>query len=876
MVLTDRALSGTPPVGLLAPEVAVVIPAHGQPEQLKDAVTSALRQSISSAGVVIVNDGCRYARTDEVARAFARSFPESVIYVRKPNGGLSSARNHGIRVALDAWPSVRAVFPLDADNKLSPQTLELLLRALDSAPSEVAWAYQDATFFGAEHGVWATGVPFSTYRLLHENYCDAGSLIRRDVFEQGDWYDEAMRHGYEDWEFFLRVALRGRRAVHVPGTGFLYRRRGNSMLTQSQARHQEVYGYITERHAKAFRPNSIATREHEEAPRYALIEAPGWNAIIGTDLLAGRTTSLRELAAGIAGLTANGSTERQEYAPPVLLFGLSEAVEHLRDRRLLPGIALTMQRLLARSNVVTMRMQISDDSAVVRVSESAEGGVVVLAAVSAQQLLTWAEGGDAIPPAALSSPVGMLMELGVEHLVESPSLLHKLFTTTQRRLAHLEGKADDEDGSDFDVVRSGFETVVAMTREYLRCVRPEPAQPLRVIPHSTYQRWRHVEQGDTFFPRTQAEPDDRDVVIAVPWLYLGGVEQCVLRLAGELQQSSPELRLHLLVTQENALAVPRRTLSPFDTVTFAAGSTDQMMTVLEYGDVVLNAHSAQVYELLPRLKSQRPSIPVVSYLHVIDQTPAGVPAGYPPMVTRRYETLIDHFLVVSEHLRRYCLAMGVPGERVTVLPNAPAVRPASPAAAAQRRNNTGGFERESGPLRMLFVGRFDRQKGVDRLAALALELQRHDLDWNLTVVGKAVMDGAEAAVDTLRSMPQVTLCAAAAEPSELADYYENTDVLLMPSRWEGMPLVALEGMAFGCTVVASPAGALRDLIDTGRNGFIVDDLVESDFLRQTAEIIEQLGTDRRLLADVGCAAIATVEPLSWSRSAADLAALLER
>jgi glycosyltransferase involved in cell wall biosynthesis len=162
------------PCGDHEPVIAVVVPVYKQPGYLQDAVLSVLKQSIRPfVRTVIVNDGCPDPSTDELARLFSSQFPGEVFYLRKDNGGLSSARSSGIRFALDAWPSIQAILPLDADNRLSPHTLERLWQTLTGAAHDTGWVYQDLTIFVSEESAWRTGIPFSVYRLPHENYCDA-------------------------------------------------------------------------------------------------------------------------------------------------------------------------------------------------------------------------------------------------------------------------------------------------------------------------------------------------------------------------------------------------------------------------------------------------------------------------------------------------------------------------------------------------------------------------------------------------------------------------------------------------------------------------------------------------------------------------------
>jgi len=251
--------------------IAAVVPAWRQSRYLAAAVASALDQRIlTGVGVVIVNDGCPEPNTDRIAQALRDADPHRVAYVRQPNQGVSAARNAGIRRAFARWPQIEAVFPLDADNMLSAHTLAMLRDTLAARP-DAAWAAPTLEFFGAEEGEWRMPEPFLAYRQLFNNQTDTGSLIRRSVFEAGIEFDESIRGGYEDWDFFLRAALAGFVGIHAGRCGFRYRQRPDSMLSDAQQRSGALEAELRRRHRDAYRPGELARREHAEAPRFALV-----------------------------------------------------------------------------------------------------------------------------------------------------------------------------------------------------------------------------------------------------------------------------------------------------------------------------------------------------------------------------------------------------------------------------------------------------------------------------------------------------------------------------------------------------------------------------------------------------------------------------
>lgn len=311
--------------------VAVIVPAWKASRYLAGAVGSALAQDAPfGVGVTIVDDGCPEPETARIGRALRDANPDRVEFLRQDNAGVAAARNAGVRRAIRRWPGVEAFFFLDADNLLSPQTLTELWQLLEGE-TELAWASPALEAFGVTDGEWNVLGPHLTYHQLFANQSDTGTLVRRAVFEAGIEFDETMRKGFEDWEFFLRAGLAGFAGAGAGRCGFRYRTLPDSMLVGTQRREEEVKADIRGRNAAAYRAGSLCRREHAEAPRFALVRCDRADAL----LLAAADLEPRRVP--LAALC------EAEQAAAVIVMTTAAEVERLREARLLAGILLRIQ-----------------------------------------------------------------------------------------------------------------------------------------------------------------------------------------------------------------------------------------------------------------------------------------------------------------------------------------------------------------------------------------------------------------------------------------------------------------------------------------------------------------------------------------------------
>lgn len=117
------------------------------------------------------------------------------------------------------------------------------------------------------------------------------------------------------------------------------------------------------------------------------------------------------------------------------------------------------------------------------------------------------------------------------------------------------------------------------------------------------------------------------------------------------------------------------------------------------------------------------------------------------------------------------------------------------------------------PLKLLFVGRFDRQKGFDILID-ALRHVRRPVE--VDVFGESVLGE-----DATGELPRFVHRHGWQSFDVIEPFLQRCDMLVMPSRWEGLGLSAIEAMRAGKAVIASRVGGLPEVVQDGVTGMLV-------------------------------------------------------
>jgi len=172
----------------------------------------------------------------------------------------------------------------------------------------------------------------------------------------------------------------------------------------------------------------------------------------------------------------------------------------------------------------------------------------------------------------------------------------------------------------------------------------------------------------------------------------------------------------------------------------------------------------------------------------------------------------------------------------------------TPAAYGRSRRATSG-------KRAIFVGRLAPVKGAPLLVETFARVLRTHPDAHLTVVGEGPSRAdAEARVQALGIGHAVTFTGFRAQ-GEVAALLEDSDMLLLPSFAEGVPVVLMEAMASRIPVVASRVAGVQELVEDGVTGFAVP----PGDIDSLAARIGQLMTDPEAAAAMGVTGRAVVE-----------------
>ena len=220
--------------------ISIIIPCYNDSQYLGECLQSILAQTFKHWEAIVVDD----ASTDGDVRAIVEGFHDPRIrFVRhEQNRGPAAARNTGVRHAV-----AQIIVPLDADDRLSPIYLEVILENLRD--QSVDFVYCDVQCFGDSTTIWRSR-PFDPVAVVCKyQYILGTAPFRREVWTRcGGWCEEPVFRSYEDNDFWLSVIQQGFRGVYVAQPLYQYRISVGTLSAQPRIYVLPIYHRLYKRH----------------------------------------------------------------------------------------------------------------------------------------------------------------------------------------------------------------------------------------------------------------------------------------------------------------------------------------------------------------------------------------------------------------------------------------------------------------------------------------------------------------------------------------------------------------------------------------------------------------------------------------------------
>lgn len=220
----------------MIPKLSIIIPCYNLGEYLHEAIDSIMQYpNNNDIEIIIVNDGSTDAHTLAVLVELEN---KGITVLHQQNMEVAKARNNGIAIA-----KANYILPLDADNRIKSIYLSESIRLLEER-REIDIIYSNKLEFGIRNQELIV-CDFDFPKLCYHNYIDNCAVFRKSIWETVNGYDENMPiYGLEDWDFWLRCALRGANFYHLNEIGYEYRIREDSKTAKIKESYNLILNYM--------------------------------------------------------------------------------------------------------------------------------------------------------------------------------------------------------------------------------------------------------------------------------------------------------------------------------------------------------------------------------------------------------------------------------------------------------------------------------------------------------------------------------------------------------------------------------------------------------------------------------------------------------
>jgi glycosyltransferase involved in cell wall biosynthesis len=224
--------------------VSIIIPCYNKAQFITECVESVHANTFEEEVEVIVIDDCS---TDD-SFGTIQNLNKVVYSTNDKNEGRSYTRNRGVKKSKGEY-----IICLDADDMIAPNYIQECYNTITQENVDIC--YNDSYMFG-DQVQRITWPEFDLERLKKGPYIHCAAMYKRKVFDTIGGYDESMKLGWEDYDFWLSAGKKGFKFKKNNNTYLAYRQYFGSLTntdgTNTKLVQDKIKTYLKEKHGEFF------------------------------------------------------------------------------------------------------------------------------------------------------------------------------------------------------------------------------------------------------------------------------------------------------------------------------------------------------------------------------------------------------------------------------------------------------------------------------------------------------------------------------------------------------------------------------------------------------------------------------------------------
>jgi glycosyltransferase involved in cell wall biosynthesis len=216
------------------PKVSVIVPIYNVEKYLEKCINSLLSQTLEDIQIILVNDGSK-DNSGNIAREYEKNNKNRIIYVEKENGGLSDARNYGLKYATGDFVAF-----LDSDDYIEKNAYEEMYNKAieenaDYVECDFIWEFPNKIRVDKQYPYKNKKEMLSFVRVVAWN-----KLIKRQLITDNNLeFPKGLR--YEDVEFTYKLIPFVNKFAYVDKPFIHYVQREGSIANVQNERTAEIF-----------------------------------------------------------------------------------------------------------------------------------------------------------------------------------------------------------------------------------------------------------------------------------------------------------------------------------------------------------------------------------------------------------------------------------------------------------------------------------------------------------------------------------------------------------------------------------------------------------------------------------------------------------